>query len=171
MALSRVRSSRRRFFRWRTRPAPIGSFSGRKSRRLKREHSCVGSRAFWLLVLPVSSVGLVSILRPLFVSSCTIHKEAALAPVAQIFLIRNLEKNSTAAIDGSSLVSEKSHVGSELYGLPERRDGRKPSSFTRADSATPFHRIVEGVPAGNIVKAELHRQPIQMTLFCVRMQT
>jgi hypothetical protein len=108
MALSRVRSSRRRFFRWRTRPAPIGSFSGRKSRRLKREDSCVGSRAFWLLVLPVSSVGLVSILRPLFVSSCTIHKEAALAPVAQIFLVRSLEKNSTAAIDGSSLVSEKS---------------------------------------------------------------
>jgi hypothetical protein len=46
----------------------------------------VGSRALWLRLSPASSVGLVSILRLWFVSSCTAHKEAALAPVPEIFL-------------------------------------------------------------------------------------
>jgi hypothetical protein len=46
----------------------------------------VGSRALWLLLSPASSVGLVSILRVWFVSSCTVDEEAALAPVPQIFL-------------------------------------------------------------------------------------
>jgi len=67
---------------------------------LKREDSCVGSSAFWLLASPASSVGLLYILRLLLVSFCTVHKEAALAPVPQIFLGPNLEKKSTAAIHG-----------------------------------------------------------------------
>ena len=46
----------------------------------------MGSRALWLRLSPASSVGLVSILRLWFVSSCTAHKEAALAPVPEIFL-------------------------------------------------------------------------------------
>jgi hypothetical protein len=42
--------------------------------------------------------------------------------------------------------------------------------LARADSAMPFHHIVECFPDGNMVNAELHRQPKQMTLSCVRTQ-
>ena len=125
------------------------------------------------MLSPASSVGLVSNLRPWFVSGCTVHKEAALAPVVQISLVRNLEKE----VDGDPSTGDRQFseilTGSEPTGLPDaRRSSLRQLCLLGgfSDSLSPSHRRVT-FRAAILVNAELHRQPRQMTLFCVRTQT